>query len=100
MICAAVERCAGIEVGKTFLAVCVMTGPLGGEAMEQRRRFGTTVVEWQALREWLKTGAGDACGEGEHGYLLGTGMQHLGGKCPNLWGPRARGQESQRAPDG
>ncbi len=28
MICAAVERCAGIEVGKTFLAVCVMTGPL------------------------------------------------------------------------
>ena len=54
-------------MGKTFLAVCVMTGPLGGEAMEQRRRFGTTVVEWQALREWLKTGAGDACGEEEHG---------------------------------
>jgi len=54
MICAAVERCAGIDVGKTFLAVCVMTGPLTDEAMVQRRRFGTTVVELQALREWLK----------------------------------------------
>ena len=54
MICAAVERCAGIDVGKTFLAVCVMTGPLTDEAIVQRRRFGTTVVELQALREWLK----------------------------------------------
>jgi hypothetical protein len=30
MICAAVERCAGIEVGKTFLAVFAMTGPEAG----------------------------------------------------------------------
>ena len=28
MICAAIERCAGIDVGKKFLAVCVLTGPL------------------------------------------------------------------------
>jgi transposase len=54
MICAAVERCAGIDVGKTFLAVCIQTGPLDGEARVQRRRFGTTTVELEALRDWLK----------------------------------------------
>src|SRR6516225_10700800 len=54
MICAAVERCAGIDVGKTFLAGCVMTGPLDGEARTQKRRFGTIVAELESLREWLK----------------------------------------------
>jgi transposase len=53
MICAAVERCAGIDVGKTFLAVCVMMGPLNGEAEMQKRRFGTTTAELEALRDWL-----------------------------------------------
>jgi transposase len=54
MICAAVERCAGIDVGKTFLAVCVMIGPLAAEARAQKRRFGTVVPELEALRDWLK----------------------------------------------
>jgi transposase len=54
MICAAVERCAGIDVGKTFLAVCVMIGPLDGEAQVQRRRFGTTTTELETLRDWLQ----------------------------------------------
>jgi hypothetical protein len=30
MIRAAVERCAGTDVGKKFLAVCMMIGPLDG----------------------------------------------------------------------
>src|SRR5713101_1930868 len=54
MICAAVERCAGIDVGKEFLAVCVMTGPLQGEARKQTRRFGTIIGELERLRDWLK----------------------------------------------
>jgi hypothetical protein len=54
MICAAVERCAGIDVGKTLLAVRVMTGPLDGEARTQKRRFGTIVAELESLCEWLK----------------------------------------------
>jgi len=54
MICAAVERCAGIDVGKTFLAVCVMIGPLNGEARIERRRFGTITSQLEALRNWLK----------------------------------------------
>jgi transposase len=54
MICAAIERCAGIDVGKRFLAVCVMTGPLDGEARVERRRFGTISSELESLRDWLK----------------------------------------------
>src|SRR4029434_9111887 len=33
MISASIERCAGIDVGKKFLAVCVMVGPLEGEPL-------------------------------------------------------------------
>jgi transposase len=53
MICAAVERCAGIDVGKKFLAVCMMMGPLDGEARVERRRYGTTISQLEALRDWL-----------------------------------------------
>jgi len=53
MICAAVERCAGIDVGKRFLAVCVMCGPLTEEPRVERRRFGTTRAELERLRAWL-----------------------------------------------
>jgi len=53
MIAAAVERCAGIDVAKEFLKVCVMTGPLTGEAHVERRRYGTTVAELEKLRDWL-----------------------------------------------
>ena len=44
MISAAIERCAGIDVGKRFLAVCILTGPLEGEPRVERRRFGTWPV--------------------------------------------------------
>ena len=54
MIAAAIERCAGIDVGKKFLAVCLMVGPLEGEPGTEIRRFGTTVAELKRLRDWLK----------------------------------------------
>jgi len=53
MIQAAIERCAGIDVGKKFLAVCIMTGPLDGEPRVERRRYGTTTGELESLRDWL-----------------------------------------------
>jgi hypothetical protein len=49
MIAAAIERCAGIDVGKKFLAVCIMVGPLEGEPRIEIRRFGTTVAELKRL---------------------------------------------------
>jgi transposase len=54
MICASLERCAGIDVGKTFLAVCVMVGPILAEPRVERRRFGTVHGELEKLRDWLK----------------------------------------------
>lgn len=54
MIAAAIERCGGIDVGKKFLAVCIMVGPLEAEPRIEIQRFGTTVLELRRLRDWLK----------------------------------------------
>jgi len=57
MIRAVLECCAGIDVGKKFVVVCVMTGPADGEAREQTRKYGTNNANLEQLRDWLK-----ACG--------------------------------------
>jgi transposase len=53
MIPAIIERCAGIDVGKTFLTVCLMTGPADGEPTLETRKFGTFHADLEALRQWL-----------------------------------------------
>jgi hypothetical protein len=50
---AVIERCAGIDVGKKFVVVCIMTGPLDGEPRTEIRSFGTMVPDLERLREWL-----------------------------------------------
>ena len=47
------ERCAGIDVGKKWLSVCIMIGPLDGEPRVERHRFGVNVADLQQLRDWL-----------------------------------------------
>jgi len=54
MIKAEIEKCAGIDVGKRWLAVCIMVGPLHAEPRTEIRRFGTNVADLEALRDWLK----------------------------------------------
>lgn len=54
MIPAVIERCAGIDVGKTFVVVCVMIGPANGEAQAEIRKFGTMNSSLEQLREWLE----------------------------------------------
>jgi len=54
MISAAIERCAGIDVGKKFLSVCVMVGPLKGDPQIEIRKFGTIRAELEQLRDWLQ----------------------------------------------
>src|SRR5436309_16129019 len=49
-----VEQCAGIDVGKKFIDVCVLVGPANRKAAEEVRRYGTNVVDLEALRAWLK----------------------------------------------
>ena len=53
MIPAVIERCAGIDVGKTFLTVCLLTGPADGEPKVEMRKVGTFHAELEALRRWL-----------------------------------------------
>ena len=48
-----VENCAGIDVGKKFLAVCVLIGPADRKPVGEVRRFGTSVKELERLRGWL-----------------------------------------------
>jgi transposase len=55
MISAVIERCAGIDVGKKLLVVCVMTGPAKEEATAEIRKFGTIRAELVRVREWLKS---------------------------------------------
>ena len=55
MIAAVVERCAGIDVGKTFLKVCVMTGPLSEEPAYEIRRVECTQTGYEELQQWLQS---------------------------------------------
>ena len=55
MISAVRERCAGVDVHRDFVMVCVMWGAAQGEAQWEQRRFRTTVPELQALKEWLQS---------------------------------------------
>src|SRR5256886_707753 len=48
-----VEKCAGIDVGKRFLAVCVLIGLANQKPVGEVRRFGTSVKELEQLRSWL-----------------------------------------------
>jgi transposase len=53
MISAVLECCAGIDVGKKWIAVCVLTGPANGDAQAERRRFDTTNQSLDRMCEWL-----------------------------------------------
>src|SRR5689334_20510532 len=48
-----VERCAGIDVHKKFVMVCVLIGLAHQKPAGEVRRFGTSVPELELLRAWL-----------------------------------------------
>jgi transposase len=53
MIPAVLECCAGIDVGKKFIVVCVLKGPANGDAQAQIRKFDTINAKLEEMREWL-----------------------------------------------
>jgi transposase len=57
MIAAVVERCAGIDIGKKFLKVCVMTGPLSEDPKFEIRRVECTQTGYEQLQQWLQSEA-------------------------------------------
>ena len=48
-----VERCAGIDVGKKFVLVCVLTGGAGETVRSEVRKYGTITTELLSLKNWL-----------------------------------------------
>ena len=67
MIAALIERCAGIDVGKKSVSVCLMIGPADQEPQTEIRTYGTMNVELERLRQWLVT---ERC---THAVLESTG---------------------------
>ena len=54
MINVVLERCAGIDVGKRFVVVCLMAGPASETPRVEKRKFGVTVEALEHLRVWLE----------------------------------------------
>ena len=54
MIPVVLEKCAGLDVHRDMVMVCLMWGPAKEEAKWELRRFGTTVEELEKLRSWLQ----------------------------------------------
>src|SRR5438552_1537414 len=64
-----VEKCAGIDVGKKFLAVCVLIGLANQKPVGEVRRLGTSVKELERLRAWLlESGCTEAVMESTGSY--------------------------------
>ena len=82
MIPAVIERCAGIDVGKTFLTVCLLTGPADGEPKVETRKFGTFHSDLEALRRWLSD---EHC---THVVMESTGSYWK--PCSISWSPPSR----------
>jgi transposase len=54
MIEAVIERCAGIDVGRKFVVVCVMVGEAQTTPQYEIRKFLTLNNELEQLRQWLE----------------------------------------------
>ena len=54
MIAAEIERCAGIDVGRKRIDVCVMVGEEKEERKQQTRRFSTLNEDLERMHEWLR----------------------------------------------
>jgi transposase len=53
MIAAMIDRCAGIDIGKRSVSVCLMIGPADQDPQVELRTYGTTNVDLERLRQWL-----------------------------------------------
>ena len=54
MIPAVIERCAGIDVGRKFIDVCLMVGEAQAEPKQETRRCSTLNEDLERMRQWLK----------------------------------------------
>ena len=97
MICATVERCAGIDVGKKFLAVTLMVGALKEEPRTERRRYGTTRGALEGMLKWLTEEGVTHVAMESTGSLLEAGVQRGGSQHEGGPGESAGGEEPEGA---
>ena len=50
-----IERCAGLDVHKDTVAVCVHLSEPGGKKVQEIQTFGTMTPDLLALRDWLES---------------------------------------------
>ena len=90
-----VERCAGIDVGKRFVMVCVLTGGPGEKAQSEVRKYGTTArtrkLAAVAHRDRMYTGR-----DGEHRHVLEASIECAGERVIDSAGKRETRQECSR----
>lgn len=55
---ALIERCAGLDVHKKTVAVCVRVPNLVGGRLQHVRTFGTMTADLLVLRDWLTAQGG------------------------------------------
>jgi len=53
MIAAVIERCAGSDVGKKTISVCLMIGPADQDPQTEIRTYDMMNAELERLRQWL-----------------------------------------------
>jgi transposase len=81
MISAVREKCAGLDVHRDFVMVCLMWGPAQGEAQFEIQKFGATVPELERLKEWLQArGCHDVVAESTGAYWEAV-LNVLEGAC-------------------
>jgi transposase len=78
MIEALIECCAGIDVGKKFVVVCLLTGPAQGDARSEIRKFSAENGSLETLRQWL---VDNGC---THVVMESTG-ECTGGRSTTSW---------------
>ena len=49
-----IERCAGLDIHKKTVTVCVRVPGTGGDRAQYVRTFGTTTADLLTLRDWLE----------------------------------------------
>lgn len=78
MIPAVIERCAGIDIGKKMVAVCVMTGAADQEPHCEIREFGTTTGELQQV-------CASGCKRGNARMWPPKAQDPIGSPCMRFW---------------
>ena len=95
-----VEKCAGIDVGKKFLAVCILIGLANQKPVGEVRRFGTSVKELEGLRTWLQEKRMHGGRDGKYRFVLEAGVQHFRRKPEDHFGEFGTGEGAARQEDG